>query len=222
MKNSDFLELEGVTIEFDDRQTHEVHCESHFFFARIELGTSWLMQFIPLIKTPLASKTFSLEREPHLQPVCEGVTDIVTPTFIDGGRARIDGEVFIVLDHRWETLPVMVYGHEPPFDPIIMGVYVHRMHSLSDVDDPFPDTVWSNVPGMAHKIPDDDMQLRQVAQGRHIAKLLATKVEDINALMKEGSSESDLGDDIKDVQQLIDYNLRVMLKNATREHIRGV
>jgi hypothetical protein len=199
MKNSEFLELEGVTIEFDDRQTHEVYYKSQFFFARIEHGTSTLVQFIPLIKEGQAF-----------------------PTFIDGGRVRIDGEVFIVLDHRWGTLPISVYSPEPPFDPMMMGVYVHRIHSLSDVADPFPDTVWSNVPGRAHMIPDDDMQLRQVAHGRHIAKLLTTKVEDINALMKEGSSESDIAGDIKDVQQLIDYNLRVMLKNVTRKHIRGV
>ena len=205
MKNSEFLDLKGVTIELDNRRIHnvyrdsQVYSDSHFFFARIELGTSWLMQFIPLIKDKQAF-----------------------PTFIDGGRVRIDGEVFIVLDHRWGTLPVSVYGHEPPFDPIVMGVYVHRMHSLSDVDDPFPDTVWSNVPGMAHKIPDDDLQLREVAHGRKIAKLLTSNVENLNALMEEGSSESDLADDIKDVQQLIDYNLLTMLKNVTREHIRGV
>lgn len=199
MKNSEFLDLEGVTIEFDDRQTHEVYYESYFFFARIEHGTSWLMQFIPLIKDKQAF-----------------------PTFIDGGRARIDGEVFIVLDHRWGTLPISVYGHEPPFDPIIMGAYVYRMHSLSDVDDPFPDTLWSNVPGMAHKIPDDDLQLREVAHGRKITKLLASNVKNLNAIMEEGSSESDLADDITDMQELIDYNMRVMLKNVTRAHIRGV
>ena len=198
-QGSDFLELEGVAIEFDDRQTHKESSKSHFFFAHVEHGSSVLVQFIPLIKD---EKAF--------------------PTFNDGGRVRIDGEIFIVLDHRWRTLPIFEYCHEPPFDPIMMGAYVHRVHSLSDVDDPFPDTVWRDAPGMAHKIPDDDVQLREVAHGRHIAKLLATKVEDINALMKEGSTESDLADDIKDVQKLISYNLRLMLKNVTREHIRGV
>lgn len=198
MEHSEFLELEGVTIEHDDRQTHEVYFESHLFFARIEHGSSMLVQFIPLIKD---GKAF--------------------PTFIDGSRVRIDGEIFIVLDHRWSTSPIFEYGHGPPFAPIMMGVYVHRIHSLSDVDDPFPDTIWHDVPGMAHKIPDDDPQLRQAAHGRTIAKMLATKVKDINALIKEGSSESDLAGDIKDVQQLIDYNLRVKLKNVTREYIRG-
>jgi hypothetical protein len=199
MKNSEFLELEGVTIEFDDRQTHEVYCESQFFFARIEHGTSTLVQFIPMIKEGQAF-----------------------PTFIDGGRVRIDGEVFIVMDHRWGTLPISVYSPEPPFDPIVMGVYVHRIHSLSDVADPFPDTVWSNVPGRAHMIPDDDLQLREVAHGRKITKLLASNVKNLNAIVEEGSSESDLADDITDMQELIDYNMRVMLKNVTREHIRGV
>jgi hypothetical protein len=197
-KNSDFFDLESVTIEFDDRQTHEVYFESHFFFAHIETGTSMLVQFIPMSEDV---KTF--------------------PTFIDGGRVRIDGEIFIVLDKKWGTLPIFEYGHEPPFDPIMMGVYVHRMHSLSDVVDPFPETLWRDVPGMAHKFPDDDPQLRQVAHARTIGKMLATKVKNINALMKEGLSESDLADDIKEAQKLIDYNLRVRLKNVTREYIRG-
>lgn len=195
---SEFLELEDVKIEFDDRPTHQVYFESYLIFAHIEHGTSLLVQFVPLITNEQA-----------------------LPTFTNGGRARIDGEVYIVLDHRWGTLPISVYGHELPFDPIIMGVYVHRMHSLCDVLDPFPETVWRDVPGMAYKIPDDDPQLRQVAHGRYIAKTLKTKAEDVNALMKEGSSDDDLADEIKAVQELIFYNLRVMLKNVVREHIRG-
>lgn len=199
MKNSALFDLDTVLIEFDDRQTHEVYFESQFFFARIEHGSSVLVQFVPMIDD---AKVF--------------------PSFTDGGRARIDGEIFIVLDHRWETVPIFEYGHEPPFDPMMMGVYAHRMHSLSDVIDPFPDTLWIDVPGMAHRIPDDDPQIRQVVHGREIAKTLATKVKDINALIKEGSSPSEIPDSIKDVQQLISYNLRIILRNVTREYIRSV
>lgn len=198
MEHSDFLELNDVTIEFDDHQTHEVYFESHFFFAHIENGTSTLIQFIPLIKNGIAH-----------------------PTFLDGARLRIDGEVFITLDHRWETFPIFEYGHEPPFDPIIMGVYVHRIYPLSDVNDPFPDTVWRNVPGTAHRMPDNDPQLRQVAHGRKIAKMLASYVKNLNAVMEEGLSESDVAGDIAGVQELITYNLLITLKNTARKHIGG-
>jgi len=198
MKYSTFLELEAVELEFDVTANHVVYPSSHFFFAHIEHGTSVLVQFIPRIKDGTAS-----------------------PTFIDGARVRIGGEVYIVLDKRIGLLPVMEYESEPPFDPVMMQAYVHRVHSLSDVDAPFPNTLWATVPGMAYEIPKDDPQLRQVSHGRYIAATLKKQVEDINALMQEGSSESDLAGDIKDVQELISYNLRVMLKNVTREHIRG-
>lgn len=195
------LDLDPVVIEFefDDRQTHYVYYESYMFFAGFETGNSTLVQFIPMIKDGLSLLTF-----------------------LDGARVRIDGEVFIVLDHRWGTLPISVYGREPPFDPITMSVCVHRIHSLSDVDNPFPDTVWSDVPGTAYKIPDDDIQLREVAHGKKIAKLLASNIENINALMEEGSSESDLAVDISNVRDQIAYSLLASLKNATREHIRGI
>ena len=199
IENSMFSGLEDVKIEFDNNQSHEVYFESHIFFAFIQNGTSLMVQFIPMIKDEHAF-----------------------PTFIDGARVRIDGEMYIVLDHRQGTLPVMEYGHEPPFDPIFMLVYVHRLYPISDVDDPFPDTVWTDVPGMTHKIPDNDPQLQQVAHGRAIAKLLKTNVESINALIKEGSSNSDLEEEIADVREFIEYNMEVMLKNVTREHIRGI
>jgi len=192
------LDLEAIKLEFDDRQAHQVYYESQFFFARIGNDTSVLTQFIPLVTGERAHQTF-----------------------MDGARVRVDGELFIVIDHRWGTLPLRAYGHEPPFEPIFMGVYVHRLYPITDVEDPFPDTLWSDVPGMAHKIPDDDPQLRQVAHGRHITKMLEKKVSDINALMKEGLSETDLAADISYVQGCISYYLRVTLKNVTREHIRG-
>jgi len=188
------LNLNTVKIEYNDLKPRVVHENSHWFFAHIDIGSSKLMHFVT---------SYSGDEK-------------VRPTIREGERIRVDGDLYMVLDCRFVSSPLVSFDPEPSFYPTATIAFVYRVTTISEVYDTCSSKGWVGVQGETYRIPDDDPQLLELAQKRVLTRRMSRKTDEILKSLREGTPPEELEIEIDELKTILDENANLAMKCLTR------